>query len=81
MDKVSNELKKKRGTESLLEKHEKERKKKAKKDKKEPKVLRFLCEYLKINKKSMIFYMKLDELLFLYAWFQFSLIKPLNSEH
>eukprot|EP00088_Acartia_fossae_P070085 TRINITY_DN9296_c0_g1_i4.p1 TRINITY_DN9296_c0_g1~~TRINITY_DN9296_c0_g1_i4.p1 ORF type:complete len:335 (+),score=121.17 TRINITY_DN9296_c0_g1_i4:36-1007(+) len=37
MDKVSNELKKKRGTESLLEKHEKQRKKKAKKDKKEPK--------------------------------------------
>ena len=38
MEKVSSELKKKRGSESLLEKHEKERKKKAKKDKKDPQV-------------------------------------------
>jgi len=36
MEKVTTELKKKRGSESLLEKHEKERKKKSKKDKKDP---------------------------------------------
>ncbi len=38
MEKVTTELKKKRGSESLLEKHEKERKKKSKKDKKDPQV-------------------------------------------
>ena len=42
MDKVTEELKKKRGSESLMEKHEKERRKKekkeAKKRKNEPKV-------------------------------------------